>query len=207
MDNLNATSASHRDRDLVKSERDKMLSAIASLTHLLGSHPEHQKNDDYRVLERDLSQIRAEYIQSADDWIQAADHLEQVEQDNRQLKEANKVLANDVSAETQVFEQNQQEIATSLQQLAVEKEGLYQDLNTVKAAIAKQQAKNDALEQELNALKQAQPYPQVQDEAEQLQASLLSAQAEIADLFIHLKTSAPEKALDTVAAVVVTKNS
>ncbi|GHU39445.1 hypothetical protein FACS1894192_12770 [Bacilli bacterium] len=134
--------------------------------------------------------------------LDTVEQLKQLEQDNTLLSEANQVLTTEVEADTQVFETNQREIGSNLDQLTTEKEALTSQVIMLKGSIATKQAENEALVQEIEQAKQGKISPKHQEDDMQLQISLLKAHAAIGDLFLDAKqVELAEEKDETVVAM------
>jgi chromosome segregation ATPase len=176
--------------DEIKHERETVLSEVARMTQRLSdvlTNPKHQKNEDYRALESGLAQLKAQYVQTTDTLIANTDVLAEMQQENAQLKEANKTLANEAAADTQLFDKTQQERTSRLTCLAEEKAKLSASVKELEAAIAAEQAESDRLDSELEQLKQDSETGAEVVESQNLMDTILREKAEIADLFLELR--------------------
>ncbi|GAB2022158.1 hypothetical protein RyT2_12320 [Pseudolactococcus yaeyamensis] len=188
--------------DGIKSEREKILSKVESVSQSLANvlaNKKNRKKDDYKALESELVQLKEQYVQSTDVFIENTDLLESMGLENTLLSDTNRALEEEIVTETQLFDKNQREISSNVQQLAEEKEKLAYSLKAIKAEIAVKQVENDRLDKEIAQLRQEnmsmQPLSDVQgieSENQRKLTSLLREKAQIADLFINLKTERKE---------------
>lgn len=146
-------------------------------------------------------------MQTTDELVANASTLTRFEHDNSLLRDANMVLANEVASDTQLFDKNQRENASHMAELTTEKDRLMTQIEALQAVITVKESENQGLDQALDSLEQAKRCCAPSVAHDSVDAPLLIAQAEIADLFINLRVSTPTPEKEVATLRVALENS